>query len=63
MACYNPRMCRLPALAMLALGAASAAMLPDADRQLAREIYKEMIEIRSGYGTGSTTPIAEMVAA
>jgi len=56
-------MCRLPALAMLALGAASAAMLPDADRQLAREIYKEMIEIRSGYGTGSTTPIAEMVAA
>ncbi len=34
-------------------------MPPDADRQLAREIYKEMIEIRSGFSTGSTTPIAE----
>ena len=36
---------------------------PDADRQLAREIYKEMVEIRSGYTTGSTTPVAEAVAA
>ena len=48
---------------LLALGAASAAMPPDADRQLAREIYKEMVEIRSGYTTGSTTPVAEAVAA
>jgi acetylornithine deacetylase/succinyl-diaminopimelate desuccinylase-like protein len=67
MACYNPRMCRLvalfAALGTLALGAASAVMPPDADRQLAREIYKEMVEVRSGYTTGSTTPIAEMVAA
>ena len=47
----------------LVLGDASAAMPPDADRQLAREIYKEMIEVRSGYTTGSTTPIADMVAA
>jgi acetylornithine deacetylase/succinyl-diaminopimelate desuccinylase-like protein len=47
----------------LALGVAWAAMPPDADRQLAREIYKEMIEIRSGYTTGSTTPVAEAVAA
>jgi acetylornithine deacetylase/succinyl-diaminopimelate desuccinylase-like protein len=46
-----------------ALGAVSAALLPDVDRQVAREIYKEMIEVRSGYSTGSTTPIAEMVAA
>jgi acetylornithine deacetylase/succinyl-diaminopimelate desuccinylase-like protein len=63
MAWYNPRMCRLVALFALALGIASAAMPPDADRQLAREIYKEMIEIRSGYTTGSTTPVAEGVAA
>jgi acetylornithine deacetylase/succinyl-diaminopimelate desuccinylase-like protein len=54
---------RWVALWTLALGAASAAMPPDPDRQLAREIYKEMIEVRSGYTTGSTTPIAEMVAA
>ena len=59
-------MCRLSALPVmlwtLAVGAAMAATPPDADRQLAREIYKEMIEIRSGYTTGSTTPVAEMVA-
>jgi acetylornithine deacetylase/succinyl-diaminopimelate desuccinylase-like protein len=47
----------------LAVGVASAGLPPDADRQVAREIYKEMIEIRSGYSTGSTTPVAEAVAA
>ena len=66
-ACYNPRMCRWLALFFVlgigSLVAASAALPPDADRQLAREIYKEMVEIRSGYTTGSTTPLAEMVAA
>jgi acetylornithine deacetylase/succinyl-diaminopimelate desuccinylase-like protein len=60
-------MCRFLALFVvscgLALAAASTALPPDADRQLAREIYKEMVEIRSGYTTGSTTPIAEAVAA
>ena len=66
MTMFHPRMFRVLAawlvFGALTLGAASAAMAPDADRQLAREIYKEMIEIRSGYTTGSTTPIAEMVA-
>lgn len=38
-------------------------MPPVADQQLAREIYKEMIESRSGFSTGPTTPIAEAVAA
>ena len=60
-------MCRFLALSLascgLVLAAASAATPPDADRQLAREIYKEMVEIRSGYTTGSTTPVAEAVAA
>ena len=32
---------------------------PDADRQLARSIYKEFVEIQSGFSTGSTTPVAE----
>jgi acetylornithine deacetylase/succinyl-diaminopimelate desuccinylase-like protein len=36
---------------------------PTADQQLAREIYKEMIESKSGFTTGATTPIAESVAA
>ena len=35
---------------------------PIADQQLAREIYKEMVETRSGFTTGTTTPIAESVA-
>src|SRR6478672_3042984 len=36
---------------------------PDGDQRLAREIYKEMIEVKSGFTTGATTPIAESVAA
>ena len=36
---------------------------PAADRRLAREIYQEMVESRSGFTTGATTPIARAVAA
>ena len=50
-------------LPLLWLGISCAATVPEVDRQLAREIYKEMIEVRSGFSTGSTTPIAEGVAA
>jgi acetylornithine deacetylase/succinyl-diaminopimelate desuccinylase-like protein len=32
---------------------------PDADGQFARSIYKEFVEIQSGFSTGSTTPVAE----
>lgn len=38
-------------------------MPPDSEKQLARDIYKELIEIKSGYTTGSTTPAAEAMAA
>ncbi|MDQ6663274.1 MAG: M20/M25/M40 family metallo-hydrolase [Acidobacteriota bacterium] len=38
-------------------------MPPAPERALAREIYKEMVESRSGFTTGATTPIAESVAA
>src|SRR5690242_12459717 len=38
-------------------------MPPDAERQLARDIYKQLVEIKSGYTTGATTPVAEAVAA
>ncbi len=44
-------------------GLAADNLPPAADRQLAREIYREMIEIKSGFTTGATTPIAEAVAA
>ena len=36
---------------------------PQAERDLARSIYKELIEIKSGYSTGSTTLAAEAMAA
>jgi acetylornithine deacetylase/succinyl-diaminopimelate desuccinylase-like protein len=36
---------------------------PDSEKQLAREIYKEMVEVQSGFTTGTTTPIAEKAAA
>jgi len=39
-----------------------SAMPPEPDRQLARAIYKEMIEINSGFTTGSTTPVAQAAA-
>ncbi len=38
-------------------------MPPDADKQLARDIYKQLIEIKSGFTTGETTPVAEAMAA
>src|SRR6266852_7307302 len=38
-------------------------MPPAAEQRLAREIYKQMIEVKSGFTTGTTTPIAESVAA
>ena len=38
-------------------------MRPEAEKALAREIYKEFIEIQSGYTTGATTPVAEAAAA
>ena len=37
-------------------------MPPESDRQLARAIYKEMVEINSGFTTGATTPVVEAVA-
>jgi acetylornithine deacetylase/succinyl-diaminopimelate desuccinylase-like protein len=36
---------------------------PEAEKQLAHDIYKEFVEIPSGYTTGSTTPVAQAAAA
>lgn len=49
-------------LGSLSLPAASL-LPPESDQHLAREIYAEMIGSKSGFTTGSTTPIAESVAA
>jgi acetylornithine deacetylase/succinyl-diaminopimelate desuccinylase-like protein len=43
--------------------ACAQAMPPPADMKLAHDIYKQFIEIQSGYSTGSTTPVAEAAAA
>jgi len=58
-------MLKAAALLLFACLPVSAASLlpPEADQKLAREIYKEMIESKSGFSSGSTTPIAESVAA
>src|SRR5215213_9509541 len=56
---------RISACAVLCATAAAAqdrTMPPERERQLARAIYKEMIEIKTGYTTGATTPLAEAVA-
>jgi len=37
-------------------------MPPEADQRLAHDIYKEMIEIKSGFTTGATTPVAQAAA-
>src|SRR5919197_2063310 len=42
-------------------GAQGRTMPPEGERQLARALYKEMVEIKSGYTTGATTPVAEAV--
>jgi acetylornithine deacetylase/succinyl-diaminopimelate desuccinylase-like protein len=52
------------AWALAAAGWLSAQSAPPAaERQLAHDIYKQMIEIKSGFTTGATTPVAQAVAA
>jgi acetylornithine deacetylase/succinyl-diaminopimelate desuccinylase-like protein len=47
---------------LFALTLTAANVPPAPDRQLALEIYKQMIEIKSGFTTGATTPVAKAVA-
>ncbi len=48
---------------LLVYSVAAQLLPPEPERQLAREIYKKMVEIKSGFTTGSTTPVAEAAAA
>jgi len=54
----------LAAVVFAVSGAAAQdrSMPPASDQQLARAIYKEMIEVNSGYTSGSTTPVVDAVA-
>lgn len=57
-------MLRRLAIFLLTVGTLAAQnTLPDADQKLAREIYKEMVESKTGFTTGSTTPLVEALAA
>ena len=47
---------------LLSFAASAETMRPDAERQLAHDIYKQFVEIQSGYTTGATTPVAEAAA-
>jgi acetylornithine deacetylase/succinyl-diaminopimelate desuccinylase-like protein len=53
------------ALLVLAIGTmlTAAALPPKPDQELARAIYKEFVELKSGFSTGSTTIVAEAAAA
>jgi acetylornithine deacetylase/succinyl-diaminopimelate desuccinylase-like protein len=51
-------------LSLCAAGFAHAQVTrPEAEKQLAHDIYKQFIEIQSGFTTGATTPVAEAAAA
>ena len=50
-------------LLLACLNAAGDSLPPRDEQGLAREIYKEMVEVKSGFTSGSTKPIAESVAA
>jgi len=64
LSCHNTGMYRYAWLSLVVFSVFAADTLPPAaDQRLAREIYKEMIEVKSGFSTGATTPIAESVAA
>lgn len=52
-----------PSLLLLAFSLQAASLLPpEEDQKLAREIFKEMVESKSGFSTGETTTIAKSVA-
>jgi len=42
------------------LGAST--MPPEADQRLAHDIYREIVETKSGFTTGATTPVVEAIA-
>ncbi len=61
-----PKIVRSLALIVVLLCATSVraqTTRPDAEKRLAHDIYKQFIEIQSGYTTGATTPVAEAAAA
>jgi acetylornithine deacetylase/succinyl-diaminopimelate desuccinylase-like protein len=50
-------------LLLFSTSASAQIMRPEAERTLARDIYKEFVEIPSGFSSGATSPVAEAAAA
>jgi acetylornithine deacetylase/succinyl-diaminopimelate desuccinylase-like protein len=48
---------------LIATSSRAQSIRPEPEKQLARDIYKQFVEIQSGFSTGSTTPVAEAAAA
>ena len=59
---FKPAMISSLVATLLSFSASAATTRPDAERQLAHDIYKQFVEIQSGYTTGATTPVAEAAA-
>ncbi len=55
--------CSLCLALSFAAAVSAQTVRPDAEKQLARDIYKQFIEIQSGFTTGATSPVAEAAAA
>ena len=53
----------LPILIFFSTNLSAQTMRPEVEKKLARDIYKEFVEIQSGFTTGATTPVAEAAAA
>ena len=49
--------------AILTWSALAQTQRPEAEKKLARDVYKEFVEVQSGFTTGATTPVAELAAA
>src|SRR5258708_30319743 len=50
-------------LALIPVAVLAEKMPPESEQALAHDIYKEMVEINSAVTTGTTTPVAQAVAA
>ena len=52
----------LPLVLVCAATTKAQTTRPNSEKQLAHDIYKQFIEIQSGFTTGATTPVAEAAA-
>lgn len=62
---FSKKIIRLSCSALLVLSTGisqAQTTRPETEQQLAREIYKQFVEIQSGFSTGSTTPLVEAAA-